>query len=71
MEKSGLWSKQKAADFLFLEMVADPEKRKEKLNNWIARKKIPKKCMDKIGKEIIFFEDKLKQWLEDMKRTAA
>lgn len=71
METSGFWSKQKTADFLFSEMISDPQKRKEKLNNWIARKHIPKKCMDKIGKEILFFEDKLKEWVDERKRTAA
>lgn len=71
MEKSGLWSKQKTADFLFSEMISDPQRRKEKLNNWINRNHIPKKCMDKIGKEILFFEDKVKQWLEDRKKAVA
>lgn len=71
METSGLWTKQKAADFLFQDMISDPKKRREKLNNWINRKKIPKKCMDKIGKEIIFFEDVLKEWIEERKRRVA
>ena len=30
MEKSGLWSKQKTADFLFQDVINDPQKRKEK-----------------------------------------
>lgn len=70
MEISGLWSKQNAADFLFSEMITDPKKRKEKLNNWIARKHIPAKCMNKIGKEIVFFEDSIKEWLNEQKRKA-
>jgi len=78
MEKSGLWTKRKTADFLvfcikrhsaacsscspqagllcqplhkirflFADMIDDPKKRLVKLNNWISRKIIPKKVMDK------------------------
>ena len=65
MENSGLWSKQKAADYLFSQMIDNPQRRKEKLNNWIARNHIPKKCMNKIGKEILFFEDTLKEWIKE------
>jgi hypothetical protein len=71
MEKSELWSKQKTADFLFSEMVDDPKKRKEKLNNWINRNRIPKKCMDKIGNEVIFFGDVIKEWLKERKQQVA
>jgi len=52
-------------------MIDDPKKRLIKLNNWISRKIIPKKVMDKMGKEILFFEDSLKEWLEERKRKAA
>ena len=71
MEKSDLWSKEKMADFLFQDMITDPKRRKEKLNNWINRNRIPKKCMDKIGKEIIFFGDVVKEWLRERKEQAA
>ena len=68
MEKSGLWTKRRTADFLFADMIDDPKKRLVKLNNWISRKIIPKKVMDKMGKEILFFEDTLKDWLNERKR---
>lgn len=71
MEKSGLWMKRKTADFLFADMVDDPKKRLIKLNNWIARKIIPQRIMDKMGREIVFFEDSLKEWLEERKRKVA
>ncbi|DAB16888.1 TPA: hypothetical protein CPT98_07205 [Candidatus Gastranaerophilales bacterium HUM_19] len=71
MEKSGLWTKQKTADYLFADMVDNPKKRLIKLNNWIARKIIPRKVMDKMGKEIVFFEDSVKEWLEERKRKVA
>ncbi|MBR1620258.1 hypothetical protein IJ674_10265 [bacterium] len=71
MEKSGLWTKRKTADFLFADMIDNPQKRLIKLNNWIARKIIPAKVMDKMGKEIVFFEDSLKDWLEERKRKVA
>lgn len=67
MEKSSFWSKQKTADFLFQDMIKEPKKRIEKLNNWITRKRIPQKCMDKIGKEIIFFGDVLQDWIRERK----
>jgi len=68
METSGLWSKQKAADFLFSDVVPDSKKRLEKLNNRITRKRIPLKCMDKIGREILFFGDVLKDWVNQRKQ---
>lgn len=71
MENACLWNKQKAADFLFSDMIADPKKRLIKLNNWITRKHIPKNCMDKIGREILFFGDVLKKWIESRKGEAA
>lgn len=71
MEKSGLWSKQKTADFLFQDVIDNPQRRKEKLNNWINRKIIPKNITGKFGKDVLFFEDELKKWLETRKRTAA
>ena len=52
-------------------MVDNPKKRLIKLNNWIARKIIPRKVMDKMGKEIVFFEDSVKEWLEERKRKVA
>ncbi|MCD7740494.1 MAG: hypothetical protein LUH11_04010 [Candidatus Gastranaerophilales bacterium] len=70
MEKSGLWTKRKTADYLFADMIDDPKKRLIKLNNWISRKIIPKNVTVKMGKEIIFFEDSLKNWLETRKRKA-
>ena len=71
MEKSGLWTKRRTADFLFADMIDDPQKRLIKLNNWIARKILPSKVMDKMGKEIIFFEDSLKNWFEERKGKVA
>lgn len=71
MENAGLWNKQKAADFLFSSMIDNPEKRLIKLNNWITRNHIPKKCMDKVGGEVIFFADVLKNWIESRKDKAA
>ena len=71
MDNAGLWNKQKAADFLFSDMIAEPKKRLIKLNNWIARNHIPKNCMDKIGREIIFFGDTLKNWIKDRKDKTA
>ncbi|MBQ8636299.1 hypothetical protein IJX73_00760 [bacterium] len=71
MEKSGLWTKRRTADFLFADMIDDPQKRLIKLNNWIARKILPSKVMDKMGKEIIFFEDSLKNWIEERKGKVA
>ena len=71
MEKSGLWSKQKTADFLFQDVINDPHKRKEKLNNWINRKIIPRDITGKFGKDVLFYEERLKDWLDSKKRTAA
>ena len=71
MDNAGLWSKQKAADFLFSEMIEDPKKRLIKLNNWITRKHIPKSCMDKIGGEVLFFAEKLRGWIKGRKEQAA
>ncbi len=68
---SKLWNKQKAADYLFSEMIDDPKKRLIKLNNWITRHHIPKNCMDKIGREILFFGDVLQNWIENRKEKAA
>lgn len=69
MEKSGLWSKQKTADYLFQDVINDSQKRKEKLNNWINRKIIPKSITGKFGKDVLFFSEDLKKWLETRKRT--
>lgn len=71
MENSGYWNKQRAADYLFGELITDPKKRLIKLNNWITRKHLPKKCYDKVGKEIIIFGDILKQWIDERKQRAA
>lgn len=70
-EKSGFWTKRKVADYLFADMINDPKKRLIKLNNWIARNIIPKKVMNKMGREIIFFEDLLKEWIEERKGMVA
>ena len=70
-EKSGFWTKRKVAEYLVADMINDPKKRLIKLNNWIARNIIPKKVMNKMGREIIFFEDLLKEWIEERKGMVA